>query len=341
MKQKLLSSGQYGCVYFPGVFCDKKVDTQYISKLSYYDKYSKNEASIGKKISKIENFKEHFIPIEKKCPLDNPDIFKKPCPLLKKKKKYMVLQSRYVPYTSFNNVIRNSNKIEKIISFLKDITYKLYLLEQNSIIHNDLHFANIMYDTKKENLYFIDFGLSLDLKKCLSVDYLKTFIFGYIPNYPWYPIEYYLLSYVISHEHIKDKTIQWIIENYLKEHVVFSKYNTYRYEYYKKSVREFKSLVKMNKKEQILFLSSYISSWDSYRVGLLFIYYNHLSGLDYPDLNDLLFKMIDPQLKYRLCSKKLVNQVNDFFIELKTKNLDIKSVTLTKKNNLLTQSINV
>ena len=51
--------------------------------------------------------------------------------------------------------------------------------------------------------------------------------------------------------------------------------------------------------------------------------------------------MIDPQLKYRLCSKKLVNEVNNFFIELKTKNLDIKSVTLTKKNNLLTQSINV
>ncbi len=43
---------------------------------------------------------------------------------------------------------------------IKNIAKSVVLLHQNNIIHGDLTLGNILYDTKKKEPYFIDFGLS-------------------------------------------------------------------------------------------------------------------------------------------------------------------------------------
>lgn len=44
--------------------------------------------------------------------------------------------------------------------FIKNIAKSIVLLHQHNIIHGDLTLGNILYDTKRNEPYFIDFGLS-------------------------------------------------------------------------------------------------------------------------------------------------------------------------------------
>jgi serine/threonine protein kinase len=68
-KNKLLGQGSYGCVYYPGISCDGKLNKKsYVTKLQEIGFYSANEIAIGKYIKKhIPNYKALYAPIMKHC----------------------------------------------------------------------------------------------------------------------------------------------------------------------------------------------------------------------------------------------------------------------------------
>ena len=72
---ELLSQGGYGCVYTPALRCDNNTrsnsdPSSYILKLQVMNKSAENEIFMGKLISKIPKWREHFACIESRCDVD-------------------------------------------------------------------------------------------------------------------------------------------------------------------------------------------------------------------------------------------------------------------------------
>ena len=69
LKNNLLGQGSYGCVYYPGITCNGKMNNKpYVTKLQEVTFYSVNEISIGKYIkTHVLKYKSFFAPIIKHC----------------------------------------------------------------------------------------------------------------------------------------------------------------------------------------------------------------------------------------------------------------------------------
>lgn len=67
-KIKILNQGSYGCIFRPGIACDKTpLSNRYISKLQRKKNTSKNETELGKIIKKIPHYEDYFAPIIESC----------------------------------------------------------------------------------------------------------------------------------------------------------------------------------------------------------------------------------------------------------------------------------
>ena len=69
LKTNLLGQGSYGCVYYPGINCNGKMNNKpYVTKLQEVTFYSINEINIGKYIkTHIKQYRSLFAPIIKYC----------------------------------------------------------------------------------------------------------------------------------------------------------------------------------------------------------------------------------------------------------------------------------
>ena len=64
----LISQGSYGCIFRPGFTCKGSPTKKgYITKIQKIASTSKKETKLGKKIKKIDNYKDYFAPILKTC----------------------------------------------------------------------------------------------------------------------------------------------------------------------------------------------------------------------------------------------------------------------------------
>jgi serine/threonine protein kinase len=196
-KIKILSQGSYGCIFRPGITCDKKpLSNQYISKLQRKKKTSENETLLGKTIQKIPHFEDYFAPIIESCEIsltsvDDNEITK--CAFVEKDKtenqekyedensnktgaipnantqlSYETNKIRYVGKETLLDYFLNTfkknpkNTMKNIITTNIDLLDGLNKLETVKIIHLDLKENNIMIDDKSKRPIIIDFGLSFD-----------------------------------------------------------------------------------------------------------------------------------------------------------------------------------
>ena len=133
---KLLSQGGFGCVYYPGITCKGKVDTNksVVTKIQQDNINSKNEENIGKLVKTIKNFKLYFLPIVSHCPIHlaamNQEILHD-CEIISKDRdkdfKYTLMSIPYVKNKSFFSFLTEFDKSKKYI--LRDMTHTYeYLL---------------------------------------------------------------------------------------------------------------------------------------------------------------------------------------------------------------------
>ena len=222
-KTKILSQGSYGCIFRPGIACDKKpLSNEHITKLQRKKTTSENETLIGKIIQKIPNYEDYFAPIVESCEIsltsvDDNEITK--CDFIEKDKEeklaeldenpnqntplsYEINQIRYVgKYTLIDYFLHTfktnpKNTMKNIITTNIDLLDSLNKLENAKIIHFDLKENNIMIDDKSKRPIIIDFGLSFDEKSVTlanpssptksDMEKLKKVFFTYGPDYePW------------------------------------------------------------------------------------------------------------------------------------------------------------
>lgn len=66
------------------------------------------------------------------------------------------LKIKYIKGNLLRNLLRNSN----CVKLSKEIGEKIAILHNNNIIHHDLTTSNMIFEKEKNEIFFIDFGLS-------------------------------------------------------------------------------------------------------------------------------------------------------------------------------------
>jgi hypothetical protein len=292
-KNRFLSSGSYGCVYYPSYNCkgQKIMDKEYVTKLVKNDITAQTEIEIGKKLKKYKN---DFILVASSCKILNENLKKSnmatiktdnlipKCKLIERNanfnNKYVLLYSKYIKSQEFVDFIENK-KIKptkhELIKYFLIISQKISVLTHNYIIHNDLHFGNLLLDENKK-LYIIDFGLSiiynklrkylinnkrLKEKKILNENekkdlkyiesYISRCIFPYTPTWKFWTLEYHFICYLIDPDinidYLTNDSVLKIINKVINGHTIikdindfFIKNNNYNFiENYKKVAYQF------------------------------------------------------------------------------------------------------
>ena len=191
-QQIFLGEGSYGCVWQPGITCkgNKIQKKNVVNKIQEINFYSKNELYVSKIVKNIKNYQKYFVPIKNYCIVEFNNILKSSIDVNKCENLFQDYINDYTSsdqqnflknkfYMFYINYINNLTLKEYFIQnsqfdsyyFNKYIYNYLFLLKainilyQNNIVHNDLHYNNILYNLDKDLPCIIDFGLSFYTKK--------------------------------------------------------------------------------------------------------------------------------------------------------------------------------
>ena len=227
-KQKYLGQGAYGCTVTPGLDCKGKINKYVykVNKIQEVDFNSKNEVEISAVVKKIKGYKKRFVPVNKSCivkfnKIENSKDIINNCENLFENysktdnidfidKEYYMFYMPYIKGTSPKNyLLELKTPYEFYNKFFHTFYYLLnsiYILNLINIVHNDLHYNNIMYDLNKEVPLIIDFGLSFKYKslfknsKGFDYYYIKKYFFDWRENMWWHLIDKKFISFIIYND---------------------------------------------------------------------------------------------------------------------------------------------
>lgn len=222
-----IAKGSYGCIYTPSIPCDKeKSDKNKVSKIQIKDRSFEEEEKINIELRKNKISDIYFILIEKTCKVENIESFKTTCEIIeqKRRKKFINLQMKYVKgknliksllseseetaiYTKQKYKYLFKTLLQNILHLIEGIS----ILQDNNMIHWDLHENNIIVDEKSKIPYIIDFGLSMIKNKekmMYTLSKYKT-----TPTIDFWCIDIQILLYIITIQNEDLSNTTQIIEN--------------------------------------------------------------------------------------------------------------------------------
>jgi serine/threonine protein kinase len=303
MSSRFLSSGAYGCVYYPGYNCEGKPlkKNGLVTKLVKDNFTTQTEIVIGNHVRKqVPNYGKHFIVVSRQCKIEDTklDPLREGCKMLDRTRtrKYVLLYSMYLKSIELYEMIEKGVRLSQLLRFFFDLVQKVTLLMDAGIVHNDLHMGNVLY-TSKGNIFVIDFGLSIksDLLKPDNRDYLLQIFHSYTPSWKWWPIEYHLITYLLNVGPLTEECIKSTLEAYLKSmHFIFkSVYGLGFIDSYQSIALEvFRPWIQKTQTEQLAFLLSFWHTWDSYKIANHFIHMYQEQDMDVPIWKNHLLRMI-------------------------------------------------
>lgn len=306
----LISQGSYGCIFRPGFTCKGSPTKKgYITKIQKIASTSKKETKLGKKIKKIDNYKDYFAPILKTCEVSlakmEEDKLKK-CEFINEDDtmEYESNKLRYVGKDTLSKYILNTvdRNPKQLIRILVD-TYKNLLvgfdkLNAAGIVHMDVKENNIMIDDNTKNPIIIDFGLSSEITNLNNNDYKDTF-FVYGPDYGPWCIDICMLTYMANEleseiippgmlgflDYEEKKAVKWqdgmvtkekiskVITDFIKKNTVMTDLlsEKQRGEYNKKLHDYFNGFIGKKWAEVAESLLENVSTWDSYALSATYL----------------------------------------------------------------------
>ena len=306
----LLNQGGYGCVYHPAIRCDDNKNNQliknksvdYISKIQFNDKSSKNEIEVSKLIKNINNYNNFFAPIVSSCSIninridkDMQDVYGEKCAIYEKRKKshFIMLSIPLIKDGDFNKNIVNSKKSFSFITLIdsyKHLLNALLLLNHAGIIHYDLKSDNVLFNIIKNQPIIIDFGLSIDfnqIKKLLRYDkgvvnkitphvekLMRDKFYVFAPDYYLWCIEIHVICYLLDDKKnvVDDNSIKLICSEYVKTNKSFIMFDNSFKERYSSSSEKFLSQYKGQSRDKVIIsLLEFHETWDNFSLSIMYL----------------------------------------------------------------------
>jgi len=300
-----LSSGGYGCVFYPEISCKGKEtkNTNFLSKIVENDYNSDNEIMIGKVLKQkmekwIENpLDDHFAPVISHCNVKVGDFNieeKEKCEMLTKERDdhYVLFKIKHISGNTFDEIIiQNSNNALIMLMFTSSYTHllkSLQMLEHAKICHFDMKAANIVYDDVKSLPIIIDFGLSIDIAALVESwevatgdasaeaekdEKLNNSFYMYDTIYYIWPLEVHLINYILhQNDVLTEPDMRQMAKDYVKNNIVLRAFSSsFIKNYEEECYYELSKYIGKDSDAIIKRILKYWHTWDNYGLSLLYI----------------------------------------------------------------------
>ncbi len=330
----LLSEGGFGCVFRPEIDCQGKTleNTKYVSKIQINNKSAKKEIHIGKKIQKINGYKNRYTPVLKSCFINISEIEtrdKNKCSLFKRESenKFILLKILYIEGDNFLNYIiqqKNSKQIlNNLINGYNHLLKSLQLLIENNIIHFDIKGNNILFNAKMNLPIIIDFGLSIDTDE-LNIKNLKNYFYIYSPDYYIWSLEIHYICFLVKKERIPNIIeLTEMVNTYVSKNTALQNFsNEFIDKFRNICMKQMLDYNKLSIDESLKYLLKFWKTWDNYSLSILYlkaIYYLNIGGYNNNNfINffcEILLKNIHPNPLYRLSINETIKSFNGFLLD--------------------------
>jgi hypothetical protein len=268
-----------GCVfYFLNVSLKKKQKSLYKYNLTTKSFYIINELT---NTIKIKEFNKHFNVCESSSELTIMELEEEMqnlslCHKIKEDNTILLkFADRELIY--FKNYLKalSSSKIYilTIINFYKYILKSIEILIANNIVHNYIHFDSVLVDNDNNPL-LSNFSFSIDVSKPDIEQYIKQFIIAYDPSYLEWPLEFHILSYLLTNKltSLSSHNIHNIICEFIDNHNILKTFGETIVSLYKEDALNYCNKYVNQSYEYILNdILQYYNTWDNYALSILFL----------------------------------------------------------------------
>jgi hypothetical protein len=163
--------------------------------------------------------------------------------------------------------------ILSIINFYKHLLQSIHLLVDNKIVHNHINFDSVVIDNHDRPL-ISNFSFSINISREDVHEYIKHFIIAYEPSYLEWPIEFHILSYLLTNKlnSLSSYNIQNIVCNVIENHNILKTFGESVVSSYKEeALNYFKKYVNCSYEYILTDILQYYNTWDNYALSIMFL----------------------------------------------------------------------
>lgn len=302
------SSGAYGCVYYPEFTClGKRTNRKFkenISKLTINNFYTKNEVEISNIIRKRIKDK-HLLGIHRSCNVSKGKLeqftSEHSCPIVEKegnKNDYVLLYSRFIDNVEASDFMDVYSNMGTMLVLMDVVTSKIIKFQKHGIVHNDLHFGNILIEKRgnekslkdlyhlsthfrqfKKRIYIIDYGLSLQKDKfyvdgALNKSYLKKLLIGFDPSWKYSSLDFIMLTYCLyNNRALSASVVKQIIRHHVNNNEVFQRLpSSFVTNYTNQAIKYYTDLTASKSPDDIIRKClTFWNTWDLYHLCIKYL----------------------------------------------------------------------
>lgn len=160
-----------------------------------------------------------------------------------------------------------------VIDFYRRLLKSIDLLVTQRVIHNRICFDTVMVDERGFPL-ISDFSVSTNSSHNSLEQYIKLFFIEYDPSYLEWPLEFHILSYLLTNKlnSLSSYNIETIITDVVKNHSILNTFGSQLVSLYKEeALKYFTKYVNQSYSYILTDIFQYSSTWDNYALSIMFL----------------------------------------------------------------------
>lgn len=224
---KLINSGAFGCIYSPNLTCKGNVGSvKYITKIQKSERSIMHELRISKKIRNIGGYVRFFAPVLKSCEvkitkdrvkdLKKCEVFENDSEKQIEGSTYVSMKTRYIGDKDLRTYLFSNVNSELFLHEMwrthSHLLKGIQKLFKYKIVHYDLKYNNIIFDSDRNEPIIIDFGQSWIIDELQTDDQLLAAFFVF-DQYDYWCIDIVICCYIIQKVGRKEAKTEKVTES--------------------------------------------------------------------------------------------------------------------------------